>query len=91
MDWRNRASCINIPTNIFFPGTDKQTDKRYWDTHTMCRECPVNVDCLAEALNHNIEIGLYCMPERVRRRFKAKPPKNLYISMRETFTTLDII
>jgi|TARA_B100001939_G_C16696940_1_gene511162 hypothetical protein len=91
MTWRNRASCLNIPTNIFFPGTDKQTDKRYWDTHTMCRECPVNVDCLADALNNNYEIGLFCMPERVRRRFKAKPPQNLFITMRETFTTLDII
>ena len=32
MDWRNRALCLNIPTNIFFPGTDKQMMKRYWDT-----------------------------------------------------------
>ena len=57
----------------------------------MCRECPVNIDCLEYALEQDLEYGLYCLPERVRRRFKTKSPIDLYKTMQETFTTLDII
>ena len=80
-----------MPINLFFPGTDKRTDKQYWETHTMCRKCPVNIDCLSYALEQDLEYGLYCLPERVRRRFKTKPPKDLLKTMQETFTTLNII
>ena len=91
MTWQNRALCNNMPTNLFFPGTDKRTDKQYWETHLICRECPVNIDCLEYALNQDLEYGLYCLPERVRRRLRSKPPKDLQATMEETFTTLDII
>ena len=54
----------------------------------MCRECPVNIDCLEYALEQDLEYGLYCLPERVRRRFKTKSTIDLYKTMQETFTTL---
>ena len=91
MTWQNRALCNSMPSNLFFPGTDKRTDKQYWETHTICKQCPVNIDCLEYALDQDLEYGLYCLPERVRRRFKTKPPKDLLKTMQETFTTLDII
>ena len=73
MDWRNRASCTGLPSNLFFPGNGNNgsTDKQYWDTHLICRECPVNVECLQDSLNNDYEYGVYAVPERVRRRFKA--------------------
>ena len=46
-----------MPINLFFPGTDNRTDKQYWETHTMCRECPVNIDCLTYALEQDLEYG----------------------------------
>ena len=64
-----------MPINLFFPGTDNRADKQYWETHTICKQCPVNIDCLEYALDQDLEYGLYCLPERVRRRFKTKPPK----------------
>ena len=91
MEWHNRANCNNLPTNLFFPGTEESTDKQYWETHIVCRECPVNVECLQDALNNDYEYGVYAVPERVRRRFKAKPPKNLDKTLIETYTTIDII
>ena len=91
MTWQNRALCNEMPTNLFFPGTDERTDKQYWETHSICRDCPVNIDCLEYALEQDLEYGLYCLPERVRRRFKSKPPTDLEKTMEETFTTLDII
>ncbi len=91
MTWQDRALCNNLPTTLFFPGTTDHTDKQYWETHSICRECPVNIDCLEYALDQDLEYGLYCLPERVRRRFKTKPPKDLLKTMQETFTTLDII
>ena len=91
MEWRNRANCNNLPTHLFFPGTEESTDKQYWETHIVCRECPVNVECLQDALNNDYEYGVYAVPERVRRRFKAKPPKNLDKTLIETYTTIDII
>jgi len=91
MEWRNRANCNNLPTIIFFPGTKECTDKQYWEAHVICRECPVNVECLQEALNMDYEYGAFAVPERVRRRFKAKPPSDLTKTLNETYTTLDII
>lgn len=91
MEWHNRALCKDLPSNLFFFGTDKRTDKEYWQVHTVCRECPVNIDCLQSSLESDYEYGIFCLPERVRRRFKTKPPKDLLKSMQETFKTIDII
>lgn len=91
MEWHDRALCKDLPNNLFFFGTDTRSDKEYWQVHTVCRECPVNIDCLQSSLESDYEYGVYCLPERVRRRFKTKPPKDLLKSMQETFKTLDII
>ena len=70
MNWRNRAACLDMNTDIFFPSKGNITDKQYWQASLICRECPVNAECLTEALNSNISNGLFCLPERVRKRFK---------------------
>jgi len=91
MTWQDKALCNGMPTTIYFSTKPQHTDKQYWDAHLTCRECPVNYQCLKFALDCDLEYGLYCLPERVRRRFKTKPPKDLKKTMHETFTTLDVI
>ena len=78
-------------TDIFFPSKGNITDKQYWQASLICRECPVNVECLTEALNSNISNGLFCLPERVRKRFKNKKINNIANTINETFKTIDII
>jgi WhiB family redox-sensing transcriptional regulator len=48
-DWRRRAACAGLDTNLFFPApgahpADTQRAK------AVCRHCPVAADCLAFAL-----------------------------------------
>ncbi len=51
MGWQENALCRTLPHAMFFPKTDPEiTDKQLWDAHNTCRDCPVNYDCLAEAL-----------------------------------------
>ena len=92
MGWQDEALCKTLPNAMFFPNTDSDvTDKQLWDAHKSCRDCPVNYECLAEALNGEYEFGLFCIPERVRKRFRTKAPVDLYKTMLETFKTIDII
>ena len=92
MGWQENALCRTLPTAMFFPKTDPEiTDQQLWEAHNTCRDCPVNYDCLAEALNGEYEFGLFCLPERVRKRFRTKAPVDLYKTMLETFKTIEII
>ena len=91
MLWQNRAACNSMPTDLFFPGKNGITDKQYWQAHIVCKECPVNIDCLKEALNNNINNGVFCLPERVRKRFKNKIIKNFKETITEAFKVLEIM
>jgi len=92
MDFKQEAACNTMPMELFFPGTHKKyTDKQYWDIHTLCKQCPVNVECLAYALENDLSNGTYALPERVRKRIKAKDYKELEHILTETYKTLDII
>jgi len=90
MKWLNRASCKDVDTNLFInPSRRKYSDLNIWNTNKMCRECPVNIDCLTYALDNDLEYGLYALPERVRRRIRKKSDLNKY--MVDTFKTMDVI
>ena len=92
MGWQDKALCKTLPNAMFFPNTDSNvTDQQLWDAHKACRDCPVNYECLAEALNGEYEYGLFCLPERVRKRFRTKAPEDLQTTMEETFKTIEII
>ena len=48
-NWRSNASCIGVPSSVFFP-ENVQSDKR-WDTaRKICNECPVRSECLSFSL-----------------------------------------
>lgn len=90
MKWLNRASCKDVDTNLFInPSRRKYSDLNIWNAYKMCRECPVNIDCLTYALDNDLEYGLYALPERVRRRIRKKSDLRKY--MLDTFKTMDVI
>jgi len=92
MTFKQEAACQTLPMELMFPGTTKQfTDKQYWEVHNLCKECPVNLDCLIYSLENDLEYGIYALPERVRRRIKAKDVNDLKNILKETYKTLDII
>ena len=91
MEWQNRAACKDTNNDLFFPVKGNLTDQQYWQASLICKECPVNVACLKFALEKNISQGLFCLPEKVRKRFKNKKLINLSKTIKETFKIIEII
>ncbi len=46
--WRHEAACWGMPVDAFFP--DKTDSRTAADAKAICRVCPVEDPCLAEAL-----------------------------------------
>ncbi len=64
MSWRDEAACVGVDPNLFFPGfttkqggwTNKQevtAAKQTEEAKKICARCPVDLDCLNDALVHN--------------------------------------
>lgn len=62
-DWRARGACrTQDPDQLFVRGAAQHQAK------IVCMPCPVRAKCLAEALDHRIEFGVWGgMTERERR------------------------
>lgn len=62
-DWQSRAACRTLhPDRLFVQGAAQHEAK------IVCHPCPVRLQCLAEALDHRIEFGVWGgMTERERR------------------------
>ena len=69
-DWWSRGACrTNDPDRLFVPGAAQHQAK------IVCLRCPVQVQCLAEALDHRIEFGVWGgMTERERRALLRRRP-----------------
>ena len=64
-DWEDKALCRTADADIFFApgGTQEHRAK------AVCRSCPVRFDCLAYALKHRVEHGVWGgLTDRERRR-----------------------
>ena len=63
-DWTPRAACrAEQPDRLFVRGAEQNKAK------TLCKSCPVRTECLAEALDNQIEWGVWGgMTERERRQ-----------------------
>lgn len=48
MNWRTRALCAEVGSEPFFPNGDG--DAKYDTARDICAACPVQVQCLQEAL-----------------------------------------
>lgn len=61
-DWTLRAKCRGMADALFPEAADQKRARR------VCNGCPVRSECLAEALDHRIEWGIWGgMTERERR------------------------
>ena len=69
-DWAERAACLNRdPDELFVRGTAQNRAKM------ICAPCPVRRECLAEALDNRISIGIWGgMTERERRTLLRRRP-----------------
>jgi len=69
-NWRGAARCRTIDAEVLFVTGAMQREAR-----AFCRACPVRTECLAHALDHHIEFGVWGgMTERERRALlRARP------------------
>jgi WhiB family redox-sensing transcriptional regulator len=69
-DWAPRAACrAESPDQLFVRGAEQNKAKQ------LCSGCPVRTECLAEALDHQIEWGVWGgMTERERRALLRRHP-----------------
>jgi WhiB family redox-sensing transcriptional regulator len=69
-DWASVAACrAEAPDALFVRGAEQNRAKQ------VCRSCPVRAECLAEALDNQIEWGVWGgMTERERRALLRKRP-----------------
>lgn len=68
--WAESAACRSTrPDALFVRGAAQNRAK------LLCSQCPVRTECLAEALTHNIEWGVWGgMTERERRALLRRRP-----------------
>lgn len=64
-DWEDRAQCRGGDGEIFFtPGASQE-----FRAKAVCRSCPVRFECLAYALKHRVEHGVWGgLTDRERRK-----------------------
>jgi WhiB family redox-sensing transcriptional regulator len=63
--WESRASCRDADSEIFFAPAGIQEHS----AKAVCRTCPVRWECLAYALRHRVEHGVWGgLTERERRK-----------------------
>jgi len=69
-DWASAAACrVSEPDELFVRGADQHRAKQ------VCTVCPVRTECLAEALDNEIEWGVWGgMTERERRALLRRRP-----------------
>lgn len=69
-DWASQGACVQRdPDDFFVTGAEQNKAK------VVCRECPVQRLCLADALDNQIEFGVWGgMTERERRRLSRDYP-----------------
>lgn len=68
-DWTTRGLCGADPDALFVRGAAQREVAR------LCRNCPVQLDCLADALDNRVEWGVWGgMTERERRALLRRRP-----------------
>jgi WhiB family redox-sensing transcriptional regulator len=69
-NWADSAACkASRPDELFVRGAAQNRAKQ------VCSQCPVRTECLAEALDNNIEWGVWGgMTERERRALLRRRP-----------------
>jgi WhiB family redox-sensing transcriptional regulator len=55
-DWRHYAACLRSDPELFFPHPGQEDIS---DALAVCERCPVDAACLAHALKHRINDGVW--------------------------------
>lgn len=79
-DWAPSAACRQAqPDTLFVRGAEQNKAKM------LCKGCPVRTECLAEALDNQIEWGVWGgMTERERRALLRRRPQDSWRNVLET-------
>lgn len=79
-DWAPAAACRETqPDQLFVRGAEQNKAKQ------LCAGCPVRTECLAEALDNQIEWGVWGgMTERERRALLRRRPNASWRTVLET-------
>ena len=85
-DWASRAACkSDTPDALFVRGAEQNKAKQ------VCAGCPVRTECLAEALDNQIEWGVWGgMTERERRALLRRKPSTSWRTVLETARTAQV-
>ena len=79
-DWAAKASCKDTGLDMMFVRGAEQNKAKQ-----LCTGCPVKTECLAEALDNQIEWGVWGgMTERERRALQRRRPAASWRSVLET-------
>lgn len=86
-DWTPRAACRAAqPDQLFVRGAEQNKAKQ------LCQGCPVRTECLAEALDNQIEWGVWGgMTERERRALLRRRPAASWRSVLESARTRESV
>jgi WhiB family redox-sensing transcriptional regulator len=67
--WQERANCLGVDPDLFFPERGASTR----EAKSVCRSCEVRLECLEYALNHGEKFGIWGgLSERERRRVRRE-------------------
>ena len=69
-EWFRRARCVGMPLAVFFPEATDDSTRSASQAIRVCQRCPVQDDCLSEALSHpyHEDYGIYGGTTRAQRR-----------------------
>ena len=74
MDWRDKASCLTVDPELFFPvGNTGPAVEQIDRAKSVCSHCPVTEYCLQYALDTNQDSGVWGgLSEDERRALKRR-------------------
>src|SRR6266566_1570875 len=70
--WMSRAACTQADPEIFFPAPGDEVGEA--KAKAVCRACPVRSECLAYAVVHGIDDGVWGGTSEERRRAIRRQP-----------------
>lgn len=83
MEWRERANCRHVATELFFPERGVSVDS----AREVCKGCEVREECLEYAMDNNERHGIWGgLSERQRRAMRRETRDNVirYLTSSDT-------
>lgn len=78
-DWRRSANCAGVDPDLFYPkrgGSKDLQAEQIREAKAVCASCVVRAQCLASALEHQEDHGIWGgLSERERRRLQTRLPR----------------